>query len=151
MRGHLRLPKRLLYNRKGIGTHAQDNDANLNVGNNLSVRRLLEVRKYALRRGTWFRALSRLERITLDLTIRYVANVKSTKLASVLMAILEKLQLAAESVVDRLVKSVGLAQARKVSEIARSWGNHLASTWNFDAGFARYLAVIRLNEPGGTF
>ena len=46
----------------------------------LSVKNLLEVKKLALRRKTWFRSLSRIERAIIDLTVRYVENIKSTKL-----------------------------------------------------------------------
>jgi len=103
------------------------------------------VKKFALRRGIWYRALSRVERGILDLTTRYVEYISSAKLAKVVTAIIEKLQLASQSVVDRLVKSVGFSLAQKVSVIAVSLGNFSASSWAFDAGFARYLAVSHLN------
>ena len=114
----------------------------------LSIRQLFEFKNSALRQGLWFRALDRLERGVVDLTIRYVDCVKSKKLAKVLTAILEKLQLAAESVFDKMVKSVGFAQAQKISGVALSWGNVGALAWAKDGGFARYLAVIHMNGSG---
>jgi len=56
-------------------------------------------------------------------------------------AIMEKLQSAVESIVDRLVRTVGLPLARKISAIAVSWGNRLASFWADDFVFARFLVV----------
>jgi diacylglycerol kinase len=56
-------------------------------------------------------------------------------------AIMEKLQSAIESIVDRLVRTVGLPLAQKISDIAVSWGNRLASMWANDLAFARFLVV----------
>ena len=99
------------------------------------------IKKRALRRGIWFRALSRVERGVLDLTVRYVDCIKSAQLAKVVTAILEKLKLGTESVVDRLVRTIGLPLTRRISEIAVSWGNRLASMWAYDFAFARFLVV----------
>lgn len=103
-------------------------------------------KKAALRRGIWFRALNRVERGVLDLTVRYVDCIRSAKLATVVTAILEKLKLATESVVDRLVRSVGFSLAQKVSAVAVGLGNRSASRWAVDAEFARYLAVTHMNN-----
>jgi hypothetical protein len=107
----------------------------------LSVGTLAEAKKLALRRGVWFRLLNRVERGIIDLTVRYVECIKSVVLAKVVTAIMEKLQSAMESVVDRLVRTVGLPLAQKISDIAVSWGNHLASMWANDLAFARFLVV----------
>jgi hypothetical protein len=114
----------------------------------LFVGELLEVRKWAMKRRIWFRVLSRIERGVVDLTIRCVNDVRSRRLAEVLTAILKKLRLAAESVVSKAVRSVGFAQARRISQIALSWGYRSALAWASDVGFARYLAVMRLNSSG---
>ena len=114
----------------------------------LSIGKLVEARRFALRRGVWFRVLSRVERGVVDLTVRYVDDIKSTKLAKVLTAILEKLALAAESVVDRMVKSFGLVQTRKISGVAVGWGYVGALAWAEDRGFARFLAVMHMNGSG---
>ncbi|MCW4023422.1 MAG: hypothetical protein NWF01_00090 [Candidatus Bathyarchaeota archaeon] len=116
--------------------------------NGITVGKVFEAKKFALRRGFWFRALSRVERGVVDLTVRYVDSIKSTKLATVLTAIMQKLKVAAESVVDKMVKSVGFVQARKISEIALKWGNRGALEWSSDRGFARYLAVMNMNGTG---
>jgi hypothetical protein len=105
------------------------------------VRILVTTRKLALRRGIWFKILNRVERGVIDLTVKYVDNIKSIKLAKVVTAIMDKLQSAMERIVDKLVRTVGLPLARKISEIAVSWGNRLASMWAYDCAFARFLVV----------
>lgn len=112
----------------------------------LSVPELFEAKKLALRRGVWFRALNRVERGALDITIKYYNSVKSTMLTKMLTVILEKLQFAMGSVVDRMVKSFGLAQARKISGVAVSLGNFSALAWALDIAFARFLAVMHMND-----
>ena len=120
-------------------------DAGLSIRRNLSgfpsIGRLAEAKMLALRRGVWFRVLDRVERGIIDLTVRYVVCIKSGKLAKVVTAIMEKLQSAAESIVGKLVRTVGLPLARKISEIAVSWGNRLASMWADDRSFAEFLVV----------
>ena len=103
--------------------------------------KLVKFKQVALRRRVWFRVLSRVERGVLDLTVKYVNNVKSALLAKVLTAILEKLQLATENTLDRLVRTVGAAEAKRISGVAVGWGNVSASAWALNVGFARYLAV----------
>ena len=107
----------------------------------LSIRKLNETKKHALRRGVWFKALTRIERGIIDLTVKYVDNIKSTKLAKVLTAIIEKLKASTESILDKLVRTIGLALTQKISKIAVNWGNRLASMWADDPVFARFLAV----------
>ena len=106
-----------------------------------SVGTLAEAKKLALRRGVWFRLLNRVERGIIDLTVRYVDSIKSGVLAKVVAVIMEKMQSSMESIVDRLVRTVGLSLARKISDIAVSWGNRLASMWADDLAFARFLVV----------
>ena len=109
--------------------------------NSLSIKTLNETKKHALRRGLWFQALNRIERGIIDLTVKYVDNIKSAKLAKVLTAILVKLQTTTESMIDRLVRTIGLSLTQKISNIAISWGNHLATSWANDFAFARFLVV----------
>jgi hypothetical protein len=111
------------------------------VLNALSIGKLNETKKYALRRGVWFKALNRVERGIIDLTVKYINNIKSTTLAKVLTAIVVKLQTMTESMIDKLVRTIGLPLARKISNIAVSWGNRLAPMWANDPGFARFLII----------
>ena len=107
----------------------------------VSIDELIEAKKVALRRRVWFRVLNQIERGVLDLTVRYVDEVKSSKLAKVLMTILKKLAFATERNVDRLVRTIGIAQAKIIGDLAVGWGNFSASTWAFDFKFARFLAL----------
>jgi hypothetical protein len=111
--------------------------------------RLRALRVRSLRRRMWFRVLNQLERAQVDLTLRMVRRVRSPFLASVLEAIIMKLQAALESRLVRLVHSVGVPMARKLSEIAQSWGHHSAAAWGHDAQFARFLTVISMNSSSG--
>jgi hypothetical protein len=113
----------------------------------LTIGRLTDAKKTALRRGVWFRILNRVERGIIDLTVKYVDNIKSTKLAKVVSAIIQKLQVSMESKAERLVRTVGLALAQKISEIAVRWGNRLAASWAKDREFAKFL-VLNLTNVG---
>jgi hypothetical protein len=121
-------------------------EANLQSGVSISVARLADTKKIVLRRGVWFRSLSRVERGIIDLTVRYVDNIKSIKLAKIVTAIIRKLQYAMESSLDKLVRSIGLPLTLKISEVAIKCGNCLASKWAADRGFARYLAICFCQE-----
>jgi len=109
------------------------------IGDCLTVGRLSEAKKLALRRRVWFTVLSRVERGIIDLTVRCVDTIKSKKLAKVVTAIISKLEYAVETIVYKLVRTVGLPLARKISSIAVSWGNYLAVRWAEDRAFARFL------------
>ena len=85
--------------------------------------------------------LDRVERGIIDLTVRCVVCIKSGKLAKLVTAIMEKLQFAEESIVKRLVRTVGLPLARRISKIAVGWGNGLAIVWAEDLAFAKFLLV----------
>jgi hypothetical protein len=132
-----------------VGKQAQINLHNkIANSTSVSVKKILVFKKTALRRGIWFRALSLVERGILDLTTQYIVTIKSTMLANVVSAILDKLRISFEGVVDRLVRTVGFSLARKVSIVAQLWGNRLAVAWAQDADFARYIAVNHLNTSG---
>ncbi len=127
----------------GMYDFIRDGDLELtpNLGDCLPVKRLVEIKRIALRHGSWYRSLSRIERGIVDLTIRYVDDVKSSKLAKVLTAITNKLESAMENALDRLVRIVGLPLAQKISQIAVNWGNRLAALWATDLSFANFLAI----------
>ena len=111
--------------------------------------KLAIAKQMAFRRRVWYRVLNRIERGIVDLTMRYVNDVKSVKLAKVLTAIMEKLQSAMESTLDKLVRTVGLLLAKKISDIAVSWGNLLASKWADDVAFARFLMLNSAKSRSG--
>ena len=111
-----------------------------------SVGMLVQAKKLALRRGVWFKALNRVERGVMDLTVQCVDCIKSGKLVKLLTAIIDKLQSAMESIVDRLVRTIGVPLAEKISCIATGWGNVSAKSWASDLSFAVFLAVTHTNK-----
>jgi len=111
----------------------------------LSRSELVNLRVKARRRGVWFRALSRVERGLIDLSIKVVEKVRSLVLAKSLTCVVEKLLNAMESEVTRLMRTVGRQLAQKLSQIAQRWGNKSARLWAVDLGFIQYLAVMQKN------
>ena len=107
----------------------------------LSRNALAGLRLKAIRRGVWFSVLKDRERKLLGLTINVVEKVRSFLLAKLVFRIVGKLLDALEGEVARLMRSVGLPLAQKLSGIAQGWGNKSACLWVSDLGFIRYLAV----------
>jgi hypothetical protein len=108
---------------------------------------LLKLRLKAMRSGVWFRGLSRLDRVLVDLTIRVAGRVRSFVLARNILAVVRKLEGIMESRFVRAVREVGFPLARKLSSIAQEWGNRAAKDWGSDQRFAAYWAALSLNEP----
>jgi len=105
------------------------------------------MRTLAVRRGVWYRVLTRIERSCVDLTIRVVDEVRSQALVGVLFSVLKKLEEAVESGVARLMRGVGVTAAGRLGSLAQSWGNKSAASWGADSQFARFLAVSYMNLP----
>jgi MoxR-like ATPase len=106
---------------------------------------LVKIRGRSLRRRVLYRALSRLERSILDLTIRCVEKVRSQVLFDALMNMVSKLSEALKSRFLSRVEEVGRPLARRMSIIAQSLGYRDASEWGDDPSFIRYLGVKALN------
>jgi hypothetical protein len=103
---------------------------------------LLKLKLKAMRSGVWFRALRRI-----DLTIKVAGKVRSFILAKNILAVIRKLESSMKSRFLCAVKERGIPIARRLGLIAQSWGNAAAKSWHSDEVFARYLAVMSLNEP----
>jgi hypothetical protein len=108
---------------------------------------LLKLKLKAMRAGVWFRALPRIDRVLVDLTIKVARNVRSITLANNILAIITKLEGLLESSLSRALKGVGLQLAQKISLIAQEWGNTSAKNWSSDLSFGIFLAVMHTNEP----
>jgi hypothetical protein len=106
---------------------------------------IIKVKTKALRRGVWFRALTKTDRACIDLAIIVVERVRSRLLLKVLFSLMKKLEEIMESQVQRLTREVGGNLAKKVSLIAQMWGNKSAVVWAVDSGFMRYLTITYLN------
>jgi len=118
-------------------------DARVSLGKN----ELTKIKAKAMRRGIWFKVLTRAERAQMDLTLKIVKKIRSFILAKVVTSIVKKLLDAMESKVARLIKEVGQALALKLSRIAQNWGNKSAHQWETDTSFIQYLTVTYLNTP----
>ena len=106
----------------------------------LTGRKLAGLKTRALRKRVWFRVLDRVERGLLDLTIRWVDNVRSGRLTETLLRILVKLAWAMEQGLSRVLV-VGRELALRASVLAVSWGNVNAYSWRSDRGF--WLGVTK--------
>ena len=114
----------------------------------LEKKKLVKLKFKAIRGGVWFKALSRIDRALVDLTIKVVHGVQSSTLARIVFSIVAKLEDALENRFLNALKEVGFPQARKLSLFAQKWGNVSARNWAFDLSFARFLAIMHLNSPG---
>jgi len=108
---------------------------------------LAKIKAKAMRRGIWFRLLTRAERAQMDLTMKIVKRIRSFILAKVVTSIVKKLLNAMESKVARLMREVGQSLARKLSGTAQNWGNESARQWISDPGFVQYLTINYMNTP----
>jgi hypothetical protein len=88
-----------------------------------------------------------MERGLINGVIQIVDKVRSRLLTKVLMALIEKLSVALESEVHRMMREVGRPLAQKISQIAQSWGHQSASKWKREKEFIQYLAVTAMNTP----
>ena len=112
---------------------------------------LVSIRRVAMRKHVWFSVLGRVERAIVNLTIRCVEEIRSVKLAMIVKAIVDKLNEAVKSRVERLMVTVGSSLARTIAEIAVSWGNLEAVEWASDRGFMRYVTVMEMNRSFSRF
>lgn len=108
---------------------------------------LVKLKLKAMRAGVWFRALPRIDRVLVDLTIKVTSNVRSVTLAKCILSIMRKLEGLLESKFVRAIREIGFSLACKLSLFAQKWGNVVAKSWVSDMRFARFLAVMNLNEP----
>ena len=106
----------------------------------LTGRKLAGLKTRALRKRVWYRVLSRMERGLLDLTMRWVSEVKSRTLTRVVIQILLKLARALNRSMVGIFEK-GETLAANLSELAVSWGDDVAHSWRFDLGFQRALGM----------
>jgi hypothetical protein len=107
---------------------------------------LVKLRLKAMRSGVWYRALNRIDRVLVDLTIKVTKNsIKSRLLLNQLLSVTTKIESLLENKLTKTTREFGLPTACKLSSLAQSWGNQNAGAWSSDLNFARYLAVLKLN------
>jgi len=106
---------------------------------------LVKLKLKAMRAGVWYRALPRIDRVLVDLTIKVAETIRSPHLARSILSIAGKLEGLLESKLQRAVREIGLPIAHKLSLFSQKWGNEAAEKWASDYGFARYWAAMKLN------
>lgn len=106
---------------------------------------LARIRLMAIRRGVWFKVLSRLERGLVDLSLKVVRIISSKILARAICSIMKKLLKALESKFRLQMRLIGAPLVKKISHIAKKWGNKTAHEWASDLGFIQYLTVMKMN------
>ena len=107
---------------------------------------LVKTRIKALRQRVWFKALSRVERSILDLTIHCVEKVRSRILVRIVSNILAKILKTLKPSFLESTMRIGRRIADDVCGIAEKWGNMQASRWKLDSDFAHFLGVVAVNQ-----
>ena len=120
-----------------------NSEASSTIGNS----RLIQLKSKSLRSGVWFKTLNKIERALVNLTIKVVGHVRSLTLAKILFSISAKLKNAMESRVIHALKEVGFPLAMKLSLLAQKWNNDSARNWMYDVSFAKFLAILHVNNP----
>ena len=113
----------------------------------LNKTQLIKLKLKAIRAGVWFKALPRIDRALVDLTIKVASSIRSTTLAKSILAVTRKLAGLLESSLLRAFRGVALKLAQKLSSVAQKWGNPSARNWAVDVSFVKFLAVMHVNEP----
>jgi hypothetical protein len=113
----------------------------------LNKTQLIKLKLRAIRAGVWFKALPRIDRALVDLTIKVASSVRSTTLARNILAVTRKLEGLLESSLLRAFRGTAHQLAQKLSIVAQKWGNTSAKLWASDVSFIRFLAAMHINEP----
>jgi len=108
-------------------------------------KQLLKLKTRAIRAGVWFKSLPRIDRVLVELTIKVTDSVRSPHLVRSLLSIAGKLDGLLENKLMRAVREVGFPITRKLSLLARKWGNEAASDWAGEEDFACYWAAMKIN------
>jgi hypothetical protein len=117
-----------------------------NTSNPLNRTQLIKLRVKAIRAGVWFRALPRIDRVLVDLTIKVTENIRSAHLARSIFAVVGKLEGLLESNMRKSSRLIGRPLAEKISLVAQRLGNVSAKKWADDSLFAFFLAVMHSNR-----
>ncbi len=112
--------------------------------------KLQRLRAKATRIGVWHRALDRIDKVLVDLVLKFPSDIHSRSLSKSISAITARLERFLANRTTRTVQLEGLALARHLSLIAQKWGNQKAGSWSTDPGFIRYLTVMAFNCHSGS-
>jgi 5-carboxymethyl-2-hydroxymuconate isomerase len=107
---------------------------------------LQRIKSRALRAKVWFRALSKVERAIVDLTIRCVEKVRSIVLAGAISTIVTKILKSLEEDFVVTADRIGYEIAEMLCTLGERWGNKTCFTWKCDKYYVRFLGVNALNN-----
>lgn len=109
---------------------------------------LIRLKLLALRRRVWFKALSRVERSIVELTIQVVDKVRSIGLAQVLTTIAQKLEgwLGSKKSFKEEALEAGRLIAERIVRAASKIGLRNTQAWVEDEHYVFYLGVSYLNS-----
>jgi len=93
----------------------------------------------------WFRALDRVERAIIDLTIKCVEKVRSSVLAGTISAIVGKILQCLEEGFMIRAERVGHEIVDRLCALGERWGNQACVAWKCEKCFIRFLGVNALN------
>jgi len=106
---------------------------------------LLKIRSRALRTRIWFKAISKVERAIVDLTIKCVEKIRSNILARIISTIVSKLLGSLGEDFMKRAERIGCKIAESLCTLGERWGNKACSTWKCDKCFVKFLGVNALN------
>jgi hypothetical protein len=110
---------------------------------------LSEVRRNALRKRVWYKALDSLERGILSIAAKIIDSVKSDMLNFQLVKIMAKLKEASKCGFVKHFEQYGMERMRIIKSQAKLFGYNGASELLKDNGFIKYLAFLDYNQPIG--
>ena len=111
---------------------------------------LLKIRRKAIRRRVYHRALDRLERGILDLSTRLLDEVRNLVLLEQLFEIVNKLEEAVKSRYQRHMEAFGARRVTVIILQALKFGYKDAVNWLRGGNFVEYLTAMDLNSPNGS-
>jgi hypothetical protein len=106
---------------------------------------LAKIKSRAIRTRIWYKALSRIERGILDLTIRCVDEVRSNTLSRTITTIIGKILQCYEERFLAKAETAGRKIAQTICDTAARWGNPSCSSWKRDKHFLIFLGINALN------
>ena len=101
---------------------------------------ILSMKRKALRRGVWFKALDQLERGIFSLTVQVVEGVESVKLGVIIVKIMRKLCDAWNSEFVKRIE-LGTLLAKRLAAQAVAWGYADAESWASENDFIIFLTI----------
>jgi thermostable 8-oxoguanine DNA glycosylase len=110
---------------------------------------LAGVRREALRKRVWYKALDSLERGILSIASKIIDSVRSMILDHQIVKIIAKLKSANKCDFIKHFERYGMERGRIIQSQAYSFGYVNASGLLKDIGFIKYLAFLDYHQPMG--